>query len=96
VVTTSVSSNASTTESMVSAESVTAPGIATDDIDMTTTTRTQFDVEREILCNYIEELEGELVRERKRREQVVDHYERLLETERRTENESVGLFDRLF
>lgn len=91
-----MSSNASTTESGVSAEPATALGIATTDIDSATATRTQFDVEREILCNYIEELERELVRERQRRKEVVDRYERLLEAERRTENESRGLLRGLF
>jgi len=90
-----VSSNASTAENGVSAESATIPGIATDERN-TTSTRTQFDVEREILCNYIEELEAELVRERQRREQVVDHYEQLLDAERSAEPESTGVLHSLF
>ena len=73
-----MSSNASTAEHGVSAELATTTGLDATDIDSTTATRTQFDVEREILCNYIEDLERELRRERRRREQVVDHYERLL------------------
>ncbi|MCU4802779.1 hypothetical protein OB920_20665 [Halobacteria archaeon HArc-gm2] len=89
-----MSSNASTAESGVSAESATIPGIATD--ERNTNTRTQFDVEREILCNYIEELERELVRERQRRDQVVDHYEQLLDAERQTEQKSMSLLERLF
>ncbi|SFR86167.1 hypothetical protein SAMN05216559_0185 [Halomicrobium zhouii] len=89
-----MSSNASTAENGVSDESATIP-VATGRID-TTDTRTKFDVEREILCNYIEELERELVRERQRRDQVIDHYEQLLDAERQTENESTGLLRGLF
>lgn len=61
-----------------------------------TTTRTQSEVEREILCDYVETLEQELVRERHRREQVVAQYERLLEAERQSNTESPGLLGRLF
>ena len=90
-----MSSNASTAESGVSTESA-VPRIDTTDFDADAGTRTQFDVEREILCNYIAELEAELTRERRRREQVVEHYERLLEVERNAETESTGLLRRLF
>jgi hypothetical protein len=52
-------------------------------------------LERRVLCRRIAQLERELDRERKRREQIVEQYERLLDesrTETRSEN---GLLDRL-
>ena len=53
-------------------------------------------LERRLLCQRIAQLEQELERERKRRKQIVEQYERLLDeskTETRSEN---GLLNRLF
>ena len=86
-----MSSNTSTGTTWVPDGSVTAPGLDTD-----STVQTKFDVERRLLCTRIAELERELVRERQRREQVITRYEQLLEAERRSENESAGLLERLF
>jgi len=57
-------------------------------------------IERRLLYDRIERLERELEREQRRREQIVDQYERLLEareaaTVRKTGAES-GLLNRLF
>ena len=59
--------------------------------------RTRFDVERQVLCARIEALERELARERRRRQQVLDHYEQVLDR-RQSENgaASGGLLRGLF
>lgn len=80
-------------------DTATAAGIAT-----TSSERTRFHVERQILCTRIAELERELERERRHRIQILDRYERLLERDReqegngRRENEPErsGLLGRLF
>ncbi len=78
------------TVSSVSSKSVTGEtgvsdgGVARIDLGSVPTERSrQFDVERRLLCERIEALERELIRERRRRDQIVAHYERLLEAERR-------------
>ena len=86
-----MSSHAPTVETGVSDGAVTAGGT-----DTTTTARSQFDVERQILCRRIRELERELARERQRRKQVVDRYERLLERRDREIENGGGLLDGLF
>lgn len=90
-----MSSHAPTEETGISDASALTEG--TDTTTTTaTTTPSQFDVERRLLCDRIAALERELARERRRREQVVDHYERLLERERRDENEPSGWLRGLF
>lgn len=53
-------------------------------------------LERRLLCRRIAQLEQELSRERARREQIVEQYERLLSESRTEPNAEAGLLDRLF
>lgn len=84
-----MSSDASAIEIGVSDESVKTTG--TD-----TKPRVQFDVERQILHQQIQELERELALERERRKQILTRYEQLLEQERTDGTESCGLLSGLF
>jgi len=54
-------------------------------------------LERQVLCERIEQLETELAQERRRREQIVEQYEQLLdERSREHTDRDRGLLDRLF
>jgi len=54
-------------------------------------------LERQVLCERIEQLETELAQERRRREQIVEQYEQLLDERNREHTDrDRGLLDRLF
>jgi len=53
-------------------------------------------LERRVLCRRIAQLERELTRERKRREQIVEQYERLLDESKTETGSENGLLERLF
>jgi len=56
----------------------------------------QYEIERQILCDRIDELKRELECERRQRQQIVEQYERLLDEQREKTAGVDGLLEGLF
>jgi septin family protein len=56
----------------------------------------RYAIERQILCDRIEQLERELAQERRQRQQIVEQYERLLQEKEAAIQSEAGLLDGLF
>ena len=56
----------------------------------------RYAIERQVLCDRIDQLERELARERRQRQQIVEQYERLLREKEAAVESEAGLLGDLF
>jgi hypothetical protein len=56
----------------------------------------RYAIERQVLCDRIDQLERELARERRQRQQIVEQYERLLREKEAAVESEAGLLSDLF
>lgn len=56
----------------------------------------RYAIERQVLCDRIDQLERELAQERRQRQQIVEQYERLLQEKEAAVQSEAGLLDDLF